>query len=164
MMNHSASDSYLVNEVMTATPQKLQLMLLDAAIREGERARQHWQAQENKLAGKYILRAQRIISGLLGGLDYSAKSELVSKVAGVYLFICHALTRAFVDNDENKLAEALRVLAIERETWRQLCEKLPVSPDSQTPPKINRAPLAPDLSSDGGSMPDMPATSFSLEA
>ena len=74
-MNHNSSDSYLATEVMTSTPQKLQLMLLDAAIREGELARKHWQAQENKQSEKCLLRALRIMYGVLGGIDLEAKSE-----------------------------------------------------------------------------------------
>ena len=149
---------------MTATPQKLQLMLLDAAIREGELARKHWQAQENKQAEKFLLRALRIMYCVLGGIDLEAKSELVGKVAGVYLFISQALTRAFVDNDANKLDEALRVLTIERETWRQLCEKLALSPSDQPPPKTGFTPFAHIPASHSGTSPDLPATSFSLEA
>ena len=132
-MNHSASESYLVNEVMTATPQKLQLMLLDAAIREGERARKHWQARENE-AGRqmHLCALQKIVYGIIGGIDYKTKSELVGKVAGVYLFIYARLSPAHSSiMMQNKLAEALRVLAIERETWRQLCEKLAGSPRRQ---------------------------------
>ena len=95
---------------------------------------------KNKQAGKCILKAQRIVSGILEGINLEAKSALVGKVAGVYLFICHALTREFIDNDANKLAEALRVLAIKRETWRQLCEKLALSSADQPPSKTNFIP------------------------
>jgi flagellar secretion chaperone FliS len=163
-MNQRTSDSYLATEIMTSTPQKLQLMLLDAAIREGELARKHWQAQENKQAEKSLLRALQIMYSVLGGIDLEVKSELVGKVAGVYLFICQALTRAFVDNDANKLAEALRVLAVERETWRQLCEKLAQSPADQPPPKTGFTPDAHIPASLSGTSTDLPATSFSLEA
>jgi flagellar biosynthetic protein FliS len=163
-MSHSASENYLVNEVMTATPQKLHLMLLDAAIREGERARIHWQAGEDEIAGKCALRAQKIIYGIIDGIDYKTNLELVGKVAGVYLFIYTSLTRAFIDNDKSKLDEALRVLAIERKTWRLMCEQLANSPDLQSPPQTGRAPLAPSYPSDGGLLPDLPASSFSFEA
>lgn len=162
-MNHYASDNYLVDQVMTATPQKLHLMLIDAAIREVHLAKKHWQDQDNKQAEKCILHAQRIITGLIGGIDFEVKSELVGKVAGVYLFICNTLTRAFVDNDENKLDEALRVLTIERDTWQKVCEKLAASSGDQSPPQTRRAPLAANLSSNNETMPDAPS-SFSLEA
>ncbi|MGD0383872.1 MAG: flagellar export chaperone FliS [Thermoguttaceae bacterium] len=163
-MPNTASDCYLITEVTTATPQKLQLMLIDAAIREGRRAQKHRQDKETEQAGKCILRARKIINGILAGMDYEAKSELVGKVAGVYLFISNALTRAFIDNDENKLAEALQVLDVERETWRQVCEKLVLSPGSQTPPQSSHAPLAPHFFSNEETASAPPDGSFSLEA
>jgi len=49
-MDASAHESYLVTEVMTATPQKLQLMLIDAAIRSAEKARRLWHEQEDDWA------------------------------------------------------------------------------------------------------------------
>jgi flagellar secretion chaperone FliS len=158
-MNRSASDNYLVTEVMTATPQKLQLMLLDAAIREGQRAKMHWQAKDEKEAGNCILHAQRIVMGILGGIDYETNLDLVKKVAGVYLFICQTLTRAYLDNDETKLDDALRVLAIERKTWKLLCDKIADSSDSQS----GNAPITPNLFSNEDSA-NNPPVSFSLEA
>jgi flagellar protein FliS len=162
-MPNTASDCYLITEVTTATPQKLQLMLIDAAIRAGRRAQKHWQDKESRQAGKCIMRARKIINGILAGMDYDAKSELVGKVAGVYLFVYNALTRAFIDNDENTLAEALRVLDVERETWRQVCEKLVLSPGGQTPPQSSHAPLAPHFFPNEENASDPPASSFSLE-
>ena len=164
IMNHTASENYLVTEVMTATPPKLHLMLIDAAIRAGQRAQIHWQNKENEQAGKCVKNAQKIVHGILDGIDFKTNSELVAKVAGVYLFIHNSLARAFIDNDENKLAEALRVLAVERETWRQVCEIPAASTGEQSAPKTSRAPLAPDHFSNGGIRPDSPTASFSLEA
>jgi flagellar secretion chaperone FliS len=163
-MNHNPSDSYLVDQIMTSTPQKLQLMLLDAAIREGELARKHWQPQENRQAEKCLLRALRIMYCLLGGIDLESKSELVCKVASVYLFISQAFTRAYVDSDANKLAEALRVLAIERETWRQLCEQLATSSGDNPRHDTGHPPIMPKILSNDEALFDQPHTSFSLEA
>jgi flagellar protein FliS len=163
-MKNNTADNYLFTEVTTATPQKLQLMLIDAAIREGRRAQRHQQDKENRQAGKCILRARKIVSGILAGMDYEANSELVGKVAGVYLFIYNTLTRAFIDKDENKLAEALRVLAVERETWRQLCEKLALSSGGQTTPQTSHAPLAPHFFSNEEIASAPPDSSFSREA
>jgi flagellar protein FliS len=161
-MKNAAGDSYLFTEVMTAPPQKLHLLLLDAAIREGQRAKKHWQDKENEQAGKRIKRAMRIINGIIGGIDSQSKSELVAKLAGVYLFIYRNLTRAFIDADEKKLDEALRVLSVERETWRQVCEKLAALPPDQSP---RSAGVSASLDSAlDTTISDSPAGSFSLEA
>jgi len=123
-MQSSASESYLVTEVMTATPQKLQLMLIEAAIRSAQRARQNWQAQEEEQAGEAILHAQQVVGEMIAALDQETDSELVKKVAAVYLFVFRSLMEANFRRDENKLDDALRVLEIERATWRQVCDKL----------------------------------------
>jgi flagellar secretion chaperone FliS len=127
-MNPSASNQYLTTQVLTAPPQKLQLMLLEAAVRACRSTRQHWRAGEIGPGGETLLRAQQIVGHLLTALDAAPKSELVGKVAGVYLFIYRRLTEAALQRDEKKLDEALKILEIERETWRQLCEKLGRAP------------------------------------
>ncbi len=57
-MQTHARDAYLQTEVMTATPQKLQLMLIDAAIRFSRQALVHWQNDQHEEAGEAIIRAQ----------------------------------------------------------------------------------------------------------
>ncbi len=124
-MNPRAADNYLANDVLTTTPQKLQLLLINAIIQALERARIHWLNNDHKEAGKHLGRAREIVCELFNGFDYQAKSELVGKVAGVYLFIYQTLARAELDKDLNKLDEALRILNIERETWRKFAKITP---------------------------------------
>jgi flagellar secretion chaperone FliS len=140
-MNPYASDNYLVTEVMTAPPQKMQLMLIDAAIRKVRCAQEHW--EDKIVTGRCIRHAQKIISGILDGIDFSAKSPLASKVAHLYLFVYASLARGAVDNDPKQIAEALRILEIERETWRQVCEKLGGAPAA--PNLAAHFPLADNL-------------------
>lgn len=123
-MRSTARESYLVTEVMTATPQKLQLMLIEAAIRSTARVRRHWQAEENEEAVEALIHAQEIIGELLAGLNHEVLPELSKRVASVYLFVFRSLMEAGYARDETKLDAARRVLEIERETWRRVCEEL----------------------------------------
>jgi flagellar protein FliS len=123
-MQTLARDEYLVTEVMTATPQKLQLMLIDAAIRFGQQAQQHSRAGRDQEAGEAILRAQEIVSQLMGGLRPDHQPDLARQVAGVYLFIFRSLLDAHLNRSEKSLADALSVLKVEQETWRAVCAKL----------------------------------------
>ena len=123
-MSTIAKHEYLATEVMTAAPQKLQLMLIEAAIRFGERARGYWAMHRDEEAGEALSRCQEIVAELIGGLNFQDSSPLVRRVAGVYLFIYRALIMAHTRRDEAKLSEALSVLAVESETWRQVCNKL----------------------------------------
>ncbi|MBN2580170.1 MAG: flagellar export chaperone FliS [Pirellulales bacterium] len=139
-MNPTATDSYFETQVLTAPPQKLQLMLLDAAIRACRSTREHWRAGENEPGGESLLQAQQIVGQLLAALDFESKTELVKKVAGVYLFVYRSLTEAALQRDEQKIEAAQKILETERETWRQLCEKLgSLSPDQrETIPSSSR--------------------------
>jgi len=123
-MEPSARENYLATEVMTATPQKLQLMMLDAAIRSAERTQQHWRAEEDEEASETLIHAQQIMGELVAGLDREGDTELVKKVAAVYLFVFRSLTEANFYHDEAKLNDAIKILKVERETWRQVCDQL----------------------------------------
>ncbi len=125
-MQTSARENYLTTQVLTAPPQKLQLMLIEAAIRSARLARQKWQSREDQSACEALIRAQEIMSELLAGLKREVDPDLVERVAGVYLFILRSLTQANLRHDEKKLDDALRVLEEERETWRQVCAKVGV--------------------------------------
>lgn len=130
-MNLSARDNYLTTEVMTATPQKLQLMLIEAALRMGQQTIEHWKANEEEQAVETLIRCQQIITELLCGLQPDQDSELVRRVASVYLFIFRSLSVAHLERSEQKVADAMSVLEIERETWQQVCAKLGTRRDDE---------------------------------
>jgi flagellar secretion chaperone FliS len=123
-MTPVAGTDYLETEVMTATPQRLQLMLLDAAIRSASQARLYFEQKDDQAAFTPILRAQRIMAELLCGLSPESEDSLVRRVAAVYVFIYRALIAANLEHSTAKLDDALRLLEVERETWREVCEQL----------------------------------------
>jgi flagellar secretion chaperone FliS len=123
-MMPSTRDNYLAMEVRTSPPQKLHLMLIEAALRSARRARQHWQAKQDEDALASLIHAQQVVGELIGGMDREAAPELTERVAAVYGFIFRSLVRAGHRHEEQSLDDAIRILDVERETWRQLCEKL----------------------------------------
>ncbi len=181
-MQSSIRDNYLEAEVMTATPQKLQYMLIDAAIRNLNRGKHLRSEQQFDEACEVLIRAQEIVTQILAGLNREADAALTSKVASIYMFVFRSLNEAQVVQDTAKLDECIRVLEVERETWRLLCEQIEqeqpaenqaaqASLSGQTPPTASptAGPPSPkmmpslDLSSDlvGGSGA---STGFSIEA
>ena len=93
-MSTSARESYLVTEVMTAAPQKLQLMTIEAAIRSIEQTKQHWQASEDAEAAESLIHAQQVMGELMGALNRDDDSDLIKKVAAIYLFVFRTLMEA----------------------------------------------------------------------
>jgi flagellar protein FliS len=119
-----APDEYLVTEVMTAPPQKLQLMLIDAALRFAAKAKEHWRLGENAEAGEAILRCQQIVTEVLSGIRPEADRMLAGKISSIYAFVFRALVAAHLRADSAKLDQAISVLQVERETWQMLCTRL----------------------------------------
>ncbi len=159
-MSVGAQAEYLNSEVLTAPPQRLQLMLIEGAIRFVVRARNHWAADEVGAASELLIRAQEIVGQLIAGAASDPTSQLGKKVAANYIFIFRSLSEAGLRHSETQLADALRILEIERETWREVCNKLGSDPTSSAPQKPAAkssvpAPLA---------MNDTPSSSFSFQA
>lgn len=125
---NNLQQEYLVNEVYTAPPQKLQLMLIDAALRSIQRAKILWAAGVDADAGEAILKAQEIVTQLITGTCTDEPTDLSRRVRAIYTFVFRTLVSAHVHRDEARLAEATRVLEIERETWQQVCITLAESP------------------------------------
>lgn len=121
-MSTTTREVYLVNEVMTATPQKLQLMLLEAALRHAQAAGEHRREGRLEAAGESIIRSQEIISEILSALQPKQDEELCRRVAAIYLFVFRQLVAAHLKQDEQPLREAISILEVERDTWRQVCE------------------------------------------
>ena len=171
-MPSPARQNYLTTEVLTAPPQKLHLMLIEAVIRCVERARQHWRAGQSEQGGEAITRAENVLGEMMAGLNRDVDNDLVGKTASVYLFIFRSLMEANFRKDEAKLVEALRVLAVERETWRQVCTQLAASDvgakagadtASFRPPPAVSPPLAPPLTADASPLQEY-SGGFSLDA
>jgi flagellar protein FliS len=123
-MNHAAREEYLVTEVLTAPPQKLQLMLIEATLRFAAKAKAHWQAGENVDAGEAILRCQQIVTEIMAAIQPEADRRLAGKISAIYAFVFRCLVAAHLRSDASKLDEAISVLEIERGTWQMLCGKL----------------------------------------
>ena len=121
-MTTTARDAYLTTQVMTATPQKLQLLLIDAAIRSIQMGKKRWEEANEDAAGDALTHAQEVMGELLASVG-STRSQISRRLAGIYLFLFRTLTEAHLQHDEEKLDDCLRVLLIERETWSQVCEK-----------------------------------------
>lgn len=118
-----ARNHYLEMEVLTAPPHKLHLMLIEAAIHALQRAAQHWSDGRQAEGSESLLKAQEIVGEMLAGLNRQAQPELTSKIAAVYLFVYRALVEAGRSRQPEQLAEALRILNIERETWQTVCQR-----------------------------------------
>jgi flagellar protein FliS len=123
-MNPQAAQNYLRTKVLTATPEQLQLMLFDGAIRFGEQARIALENKNFEQSFKLIGNAQRIVNELLLGLKRDVFPELCDKLSALYKYAYRKLTEATIQHRMESLEEALTVLKFQRETWAMLLDEL----------------------------------------
>ncbi|HRF00746.1 MAG TPA: flagellar protein FliS [Pirellulaceae bacterium] len=121
-MARSARDAYLENEIRTATPQRLRLMLLDGAIRFCLTAKDALASSRDDDADRAFDRAHQILAELLSGIRPGY--DVGRQVASLYVFLIRELSAARSQRSTDTLDGLIEVLEIERETWRQVCESV----------------------------------------
>ncbi len=152
-MGAPTNSQYLESRVLTAPPQRLHLMLLEGALRFGRKAEEALQHGEVVAAATPLLRVIDIVGELLVGVREN-KEPLNQQIAGLYWFIFRRVSEAKINNDAQALAEALRLLEIERQTWQMVCEKFAGG---------SPGPAGPRASAGGTAAPES-ASRFSIEA
>lgn len=138
-MTNDLKREYLEAKVQTANAAQLHLMLLDGALRFGREAEKGVLRGEELGYHTPLLRTMDIVEELLVGVRHST-DELNEKLAGLYTFVYARLTSVYVNGDKQMMAEALRVLEFQRETWRQAVEKLASEKPAAATPKKAPAP------------------------
>jgi len=117
-------NEYLRNQVLTAPPEQLQMMLYDGAIRFARQGREAIERNDIEQSYNLLTRAQRIVLEMLNGLRREVNPELCDRMSALYTFIYRRLVEASVHRDVRALDEALGILIYQRDTWALLLEKL----------------------------------------
>lgn len=129
-MESSGTNSYLETEVLTATPQRLRLMLIQGALRFARQTLVYWEQGEADDAYEAATRCRGIVTELL--ITVKPSGEQVNRqVASVYLYLFRTLTDALREQNADRLRDVIRVLDVEAETWNEVCQKFPhaLTPD-----------------------------------
>ena len=92
------AQNYLRTRVLTATPEQLQLMLFDGALRFGEQARAALEKRDWEGTYNHITRVQKIIAELTGSLKHDVNPDLCGKLAALYNYAHRKLTEACIDH------------------------------------------------------------------
>ncbi len=109
---------------MTASPEQLQLMLYDGAIRYARQARDAIEAKDFETSYDRLTKAQNIILEMSHGLNHEVNPTLCKQVAAIYDFLFRKLVDANLYRDVSAIDDSLKVLAIERDTWQMLVDKI----------------------------------------
>lgn len=117
-------NEYLKTKVLTASPEELQLMLYDGAIRFGEQARIAIENKEIENSYNLIVRAENIILELTNSMKDEIAPETCANMRRLYIYCYEQLIEANVKKTIEPLENALKVLRHLRETWVLLMEKI----------------------------------------
>ena len=123
-MNPAASQNYLKSKIFTATPEQLQLMLYDGAIRFAEKGRLAIVAKNFEESYTSLSRAQNILIELTSSLRHSINPDLCGKLASLYNFSYRKLVQGNATRDTQPVEEALKILRHQRETWALLLDQI----------------------------------------
>src|SRR5215471_14480479 len=123
----TARDAYLETQILTATPQRLRLMLIEGAIRKVTAAQVAHDSGDWQAASADLSHCRDIITELIAGID-PEQTPVAKQILSVYMFLYSTLVEAQFGRDASRLADILRVLEEERQTWREVCEKMPDRP------------------------------------
>jgi flagellar protein FliS len=114
---------YFVNQVKTASREQLLLMLFDGAIRFSTQAKEKIESNDVEGSHNLLIRSQRIMAELMSALDNSIGEQIYNNLISLYSFVYMRLVRANMNQDTVMIDEALKILAILRETWGDAVEK-----------------------------------------
>lgn len=129
-MSMTEPNAYLTNAVMTASPPRLRLMLIDGAIRFLKETQEHWLAQRFTLGESTLDRAREIVQELIASIDRDKLPEITTRLIDLYAYIYKTLIEAGLKHERTMLDDVIRVLLIERDTWQIVCDTV----NTQNPP------------------------------
>ena len=118
----NAASEYLEARVLTASPQELHLMVVDGAIRHATGAQQALESSDFETSHFALNRSREFVMELISGLAEDKATEIVTQLKQLFGFAYRQLNEADLQHDPQKVGDALRVLELHRDTWRELIE------------------------------------------
>lgn len=115
---------YMQSQILTATPEKLVLLLYDASIRLISQAK--IDIAENKLdkANENLCKAQAIVAELMSSLDLEC-GEIALNLFDIYHFLNEKLIEANLKKDTEPLDEISPLFNDLRDAWKECFKKNP---------------------------------------
>jgi flagellar protein FliS len=168
-MEPTARQAYLETQILTATPQRLRLMLVEGAIRSARGAQMAWSDGDTAASLEAIGKCRDILSELIAGIQ-PEQSRLARDVLGIYMFLFSTLVEAQFGRDVGRLNDVIRVLEEERMTWQAVCEQMPERPpvapaaEEVAPQRVEEAWAASYVPAPLSNRRNDAASAFSIEA
>lgn len=110
-------NQYHNNQIQTASPERILIMLYDGAIRFTRQAIQALDVGDKVLQAEKINRAMAIVCEFSNTLDHEVGGQIAADLDALYSFMTRELTRANLKGDRKALETVDDLLTGLRETW-----------------------------------------------
>ncbi|HHV82398.1 MAG TPA: flagellar export chaperone FliS [Tepidanaerobacter syntrophicus] len=122
MINANGYQQYRYNSIVSASPERLMIMLFEGAIKFVRLAKKAVEEKDIESANYNIARAEDIIAELEASLDMSY--EVSEDLVRIYDFLYRQLIEANIKKDINILDTVESMLADLKDTWSEACLRL----------------------------------------
>lgn len=116
-MSAAYMNQYFENQVNTASPEQLLIMLYNGAIRFVGEAEEAMASKKIAYRGERISKAIAILSELSATLDHEIGGEISANLEALYGYMIRTLLAANIHDDAGKLGEVREMLTGMRDTW-----------------------------------------------
>jgi len=141
----NAYSQYQQNQIISASPEQILLMLYDGAIRFTRQAMYGLEEENFTLFHHGISKSMAIITEFSNSLDHNIGGEIAENLDALYNFMVRELTLANLHKDMEKLKVVDRLLVDLRTTWGEAIET-----NSRDKIVVNRLTTNRSVSSAGG--------------
>ena len=123
-MSAAYMNQYFENQVNTASPEQLLIMLYNGAIRFVGEAEEAMTSKKIAYRGERISKAIAILSELSATLDHEIGGEIAANLESLYDYMIRTLLAANIQDDASKLVEVREMLSGMRDTWLDAIDKV----------------------------------------
>lgn len=121
---NGADDEYLRTKVMTASPYRLHLMVIEAMLRHCRKALKAIDDADFETSHTETARAREFCAEVLSGIRNDAAPELAANVKDYFLHVQKYLFMADMQQNRTAAEKAIELLEGYRESWVELNNRL----------------------------------------
>ena len=120
-MVNAAAEAYKRQQVMTATPETLTLMLYNGCLRFMTEGREAIEKKDYEQANTSLQKAQNIISEFR--ITLKMEYDIAKQLLPLYNYVYDRLVEANLKSDVTKIDEARDIITELRDAWAQAMKK-----------------------------------------
>ncbi|MFN7020774.1 MAG: flagellar export chaperone FliS [Phycisphaerales bacterium] len=124
--NVRQANTYLRTQVLTASPERLRLLLLEGALRFLRQGRDGLERRDYAASYDGFSQARNIVVELMTSIREDQAPELCARVRSLYTFIFQIIAEASLEKDAVKAEKAIELMEYERATWELAMQKIAV--------------------------------------